>query len=134
MQALTVSTVTDSNSPARDDHQTTGETAVFLSKAAKHLDEWDVAARACAKEQEESEKEISAALDMLNEATKKTQESSVTFNADQQKQFCEQDKKMTKKLDAQSKQFDNKIDSLATSVQQQLTTNQSNTQQLLKEH
>eukprot|EP00957_Ditylum_brightwellii_P092850 7068773-Ditylum_brightwellii.AAC.1 len=96
---------------------------------------------------------------MLNEATKKTQESSVaskiaqlfekttdieskateleewriTFDADQQKWFCEQDKKITKKLDAQSNQFDNKIDSLATLVQQQLTANQSNTQQLLKE-
>eukprot|EP00957_Ditylum_brightwellii_P096213 7329092-Ditylum_brightwellii.AAC.1 len=69
MQASTVSTVTDSNSPAGDDHQTTGETAAFLCKAAKQLDEWEMAAKACTKEQEESEKEISAALDMLNEAT-----------------------------------------------------------------
>eukprot|EP00957_Ditylum_brightwellii_P186229 14177447-Ditylum_brightwellii.AAC.1 len=76
-QVLTVSNVTDSNFPAVDGHQTTRETAVFLSKAAKQLDEWEVAAKACAKEQEESEKEISAYLDMLNEATKKTQESSI---------------------------------------------------------
>eukprot|EP00957_Ditylum_brightwellii_P084209 6403015-Ditylum_brightwellii.AAC.1 len=96
---------------------------------------------------------------MLNEATKKTQESSIAseiaqlfekttnmeskateleewhiiFDADQQKQFCEQEKKMTKKLDTQSNQLDNKIDSLVTSVKQHLTTNQFNTQQLLKE-
>eukprot|EP00957_Ditylum_brightwellii_P160023 12180952-Ditylum_brightwellii.AAC.1 len=78
---------------------------------------------------------------MLNVATRKTQESSVaskiaqlfektadmeskakeleewhtTFDADQQKWFREQDKKMTKKLDTQSNKIDNKIDSLATS-------------------
>eukprot|EP00957_Ditylum_brightwellii_P173930 13241405-Ditylum_brightwellii.AAC.1 len=69
-QASTVSTVTDSNSPTGED-QLTGETAVFLCKGAKQLDEWETAAKASAKEQDESKKEISAALDMLNEATKK---------------------------------------------------------------
>eukprot|EP00957_Ditylum_brightwellii_P088838 6765061-Ditylum_brightwellii.AAC.1 len=69
-QASTVSTVTDSNSPAGEDHQTTGETVAFLCKAAKQLYEWETATKAHAKEQEESEKEISAALDMLNEAKK----------------------------------------------------------------
>eukprot|EP00957_Ditylum_brightwellii_P034366 2607246-Ditylum_brightwellii.AAC.1 len=59
-QASTVITVTDSNSPARDDHQMTRETAAFLCKAAKQLDEWETAAKARAKEREESEKEISA--------------------------------------------------------------------------
>eukprot|EP00957_Ditylum_brightwellii_P162505 12373782-Ditylum_brightwellii.AAC.1 len=159
MQALTVSTLTDSNSPAGIGHQTTREKAVFLSKAAKQMDEWEESAKACAKERKELEKEISAALDMLNKATKKTQKNSVasknaqllektmdmdsmsteleewhiTFDADQQKWFWEQDKKMTKNVDAQSNKFDNKIDSLAMSVQHQLTTNQSNIQQLLQE-
>eukprot|EP00957_Ditylum_brightwellii_P044172 3351475-Ditylum_brightwellii.AAC.1 len=47
----------------------------------------------------------------------------VTFDADQKKQFKEQDKKMTKQLDTQSKNFDNKMDALATSLQDQLSTN-----------
>eukprot|EP00957_Ditylum_brightwellii_P130985 9991497-Ditylum_brightwellii.AAC.1 len=55
-QVSTVSTVTDSNSPAGDDHQTARETAAFLCKATKQLDEWETATKARAKEQEESEK------------------------------------------------------------------------------
>eukprot|EP00957_Ditylum_brightwellii_P054028 4092426-Ditylum_brightwellii.AAC.1 len=50
-QASTVSTVTDSNSLAGKD-QPTGETAAFLYKAPKQLDDWETAAKARAKEQE----------------------------------------------------------------------------------
>eukprot|EP00957_Ditylum_brightwellii_P202827 15331961-Ditylum_brightwellii.AAC.1 len=48
----------------------------------------------------------------------------VNFNADQQLRCHEQDKKMAKKLDAQSQKFDVKMENLANSVQQQLTTHQ----------
>ena len=58
----------------------------------------------------------------------------VNFNADQQLRFHEQDKKMTKKLDAQSQKFDVNMESLANSVQQQLTTHQSNTEQMMTAH
>eukprot|EP00957_Ditylum_brightwellii_P193836 14760360-Ditylum_brightwellii.AAC.1 len=48
----------------------------------------------------------------------------VNFDANQQLRFREQDKKMAKKLDAQSQKFDVKMKSLANSVQQQLITHQ----------
>eukprot|EP00957_Ditylum_brightwellii_P108704 8291724-Ditylum_brightwellii.AAC.1 len=38
---------------------------------------------------------------------------------------------MAKKLDAQSQKFDKKMESLATSVQQQLSTHQINTEQMM---
>eukprot|EP00957_Ditylum_brightwellii_P089371 6804916-Ditylum_brightwellii.AAC.1 len=79
MQASTVNTVTDSNSLEGGEHLT-GETAVFLCKAAKQLNEWETAAKACAKEQEESKREISAALDMLNEAKKNTRKQRCQWN------------------------------------------------------
>eukprot|EP00957_Ditylum_brightwellii_P134035 10219313-Ditylum_brightwellii.AAC.1 len=60
---------------------------------------------------------------MENRATEMA-EWCITFDADQQKQFKEQDKKMTKQLDTQTKNFDNKMDALATSLQDQLSTNQ----------
>eukprot|EP00957_Ditylum_brightwellii_P102049 7778158-Ditylum_brightwellii.AAC.1 len=57
-----------------------------------------------------------------------------TFDAKQKKRFKEQDKKMTKKLDAQTLNFDNKMAVLATSVQEQLSTNQNSLQQMMQEH
>eukprot|EP00957_Ditylum_brightwellii_P173460 13206694-Ditylum_brightwellii.AAC.1 len=60
---------------------------------------------------------------MENRATEMA-EWHVTFDADQKKRFKEQDKKMTKQLDTQSKNFDNKMDALATSLQDHLGTNQ----------
>eukprot|EP00957_Ditylum_brightwellii_P072987 5546356-Ditylum_brightwellii.AAC.1 len=41
---------------------------------------------------------------------------------------------MAKKLDAQSQKFDVKLESLANSDQQQLTTHQSNTEQMMTAH
>eukprot|EP00957_Ditylum_brightwellii_P046777 3549932-Ditylum_brightwellii.AAC.1 len=55
----------------------------------------------------------------------------VTFNADQKEGFKEQDKKMTKQLDTQTKKFDNKMDALATSLQDQLSTNQQSLKQMM---
>eukprot|EP00957_Ditylum_brightwellii_P186505 14199781-Ditylum_brightwellii.AAC.1 len=56
------------------------------------------------------------------------------FNAEQKKRFKEQDKKMAKKLDAQTKNFDTKIKALSMSVQEQLCTNWQNLQQILQDH
>eukprot|EP00957_Ditylum_brightwellii_P037616 2844693-Ditylum_brightwellii.AAC.1 len=56
------------------------------------------------------------------------------FDAEQKKRFKEQDKKMAKKLDAQTKNFDIKIKALSTSVQAQLCTNQQNLKQILQDH
>eukprot|EP00957_Ditylum_brightwellii_P064198 4871162-Ditylum_brightwellii.AAC.1 len=56
------------------------------------------------------------------------------FDAEQKKRFKEQDKKMAKKLDAQTKNFDIKIEALSTLVQEQLCTNQQNLQQILQDH
>eukprot|EP00957_Ditylum_brightwellii_P084250 6406009-Ditylum_brightwellii.AAC.1 len=55
----------------------------------------------------------------------------VNFDADQEQRFHEQDKKIAKKLDAQSEKFDDKMESLANPVQQQLTTHQSSTKQMM---
>eukprot|EP00957_Ditylum_brightwellii_P116328 8873060-Ditylum_brightwellii.AAC.1 len=55
----------------------------------------------------------------------------ITFDADQQKRFKEQDKKMTKQLDTQSKNFGNKMDALATSLQDQLSTTQQSLKQMM---
>eukprot|EP00957_Ditylum_brightwellii_P039760 3010187-Ditylum_brightwellii.AAC.1 len=53
------------------------------------------------------------------------------FDAEQKKCFKEQDKKMARKINAQTKNFDNKIEALSTSVQEQLCMNQQNLQQIL---
>eukprot|EP00957_Ditylum_brightwellii_P001535 119635-Ditylum_brightwellii.AAC.1 len=57
----------------------------------------------------------------------------INFDAKQKKRFKEEDKKMTKKLDAQILNFDNKMDALAISVQEQLSTNQNSPQQMMQE-
>eukprot|EP00957_Ditylum_brightwellii_P016624 1249817-Ditylum_brightwellii.AAC.1 len=86
------------------------------------MDKWEKTAKDLTKEREEKEKEITQALDKLNEATKKNEESSlaselakptqrstemkqqtdkieawqVNFNEEQKKIFRGQDKKMAK--------------------------------------
>ena len=40
---------------------------------------------------------------------------------------------MAKKIDTQSQKFDEKMESLATSVQQQLSTHQTNIEQMMEE-
>jgi len=55
----------------------------------------------------------------------------VNFDTDQEQRFCKQDKKMAKKLVAQSEKFDDKMEGLANSIQQQLTTHQSSTKQMM---
>eukprot|EP00957_Ditylum_brightwellii_P209120 15360447-Ditylum_brightwellii.AAC.1 len=55
----------------------------------------------------------------------------IAFDAEQKKQFKEQDKKMTKKVDAQSRNFDSKMDAIATSLQDQLSINQQSLQQMM---
>eukprot|EP00957_Ditylum_brightwellii_P039813 3014247-Ditylum_brightwellii.AAC.1 len=67
---------------------------------------------------------------MENRATEMA-EWCITFNADQKKRFKEQDKKMTKQLDIQSNNVDNKMDALATSLQDQLSTNQQSLKQMM---
>eukprot|EP00957_Ditylum_brightwellii_P199644 15219633-Ditylum_brightwellii.AAC.1 len=57
----------------------------------------------------------------------------INFDAEQKKRFKEQDEKMTKKLDTQTLNFDNKMDALAISVQEQLSTNQNSLQQMMQE-
>eukprot|EP00957_Ditylum_brightwellii_P039869 3018465-Ditylum_brightwellii.AAC.1 len=56
------------------------------------------------------------------------------FDAEQKKRLKEQVKKMAKKLNAQTQNFDIKIEALSTSVQEQLCTNQQNLQQILQDH
>eukprot|EP00957_Ditylum_brightwellii_P100684 7673271-Ditylum_brightwellii.AAC.1 len=53
------------------EQKSTAETIAFLDRAAKQMDKWEKAAKDRAKEREEKEKEITQALDKLNEATKK---------------------------------------------------------------
>eukprot|EP00957_Ditylum_brightwellii_P096023 7316031-Ditylum_brightwellii.AAC.1 len=133
-----------------------------LNKAVKDQKaEWEKEAKVRAKERDDAEREISSALEKLqNTANQSNSQGSVisneiqqlfektnemeksdtkmakwctTFDAKQKKRFKEQDKKMTKAFDAQTLNFDNKMDALATSVQEQLTTNQSSLQQMMQE-
>eukprot|EP00957_Ditylum_brightwellii_P052218 3959602-Ditylum_brightwellii.AAC.1 len=55
----------------------------------------------------------------------------LNFDAEQKKQFCEQDRKITKKLDAQTMSIDSKINKLAISMQKQISTNQLDIQQMM---
>eukprot|EP00957_Ditylum_brightwellii_P091465 6964776-Ditylum_brightwellii.AAC.1 len=69
----------------------------------------------------------------MEKSTTKMAEWRTTFDAKQKKRFKEQDKIMAKKLDAQTQNFDSKMDALAASVQEQLSTNQNSLQQLMQE-
>eukprot|EP00957_Ditylum_brightwellii_P135689 10347840-Ditylum_brightwellii.AAC.1 len=59
----------------------------------------------------------------MEKSTTKMAEWRAIFDAEQKKRFKEQAKKMAKKLDAQTQNFDSKMDALATSAQEQLSTN-----------
>eukprot|EP00957_Ditylum_brightwellii_P176801 13467336-Ditylum_brightwellii.AAC.1 len=133
-----------------------------LNKAAKdQKTEWETVAKVRAKEHDDAECEISSALEKLqNVANQSNSQCSVlsneiqqlfekinkmeksatkmsewrtTFDAKQTKRFKEQDKKTTKKSDAQTQNFDNKMDALATSVEEQLSTNQHSLRQMMQE-
>eukprot|EP00957_Ditylum_brightwellii_P142915 10888864-Ditylum_brightwellii.AAC.1 len=140
--------------------QRTNKQLKELKAAAKEQKvAWEEEAKVRAKERVDAEHEISNALELLQNAAKpslpkedsltneiqqlyaKTTEMEnratemaewrVTFNADHKERFKEQDKKIPKQLDTQTKNFDNKMVILATSLQDQLSTNQQSLKQMM---
>eukprot|EP00957_Ditylum_brightwellii_P125698 9581416-Ditylum_brightwellii.AAC.1 len=68
----------------------------------------------------------------MEEKASELEECRLNFDTEQKHQFREQDKKLTKKLDAQTPSIDSKINKLTTSIQEQMCNNQYVIQQMMQ--
>eukprot|EP00957_Ditylum_brightwellii_P209964 15364430-Ditylum_brightwellii.AAC.1 len=79
MHASTVSGITENDSPIK----LSAAEAAFLKKATTQMDVWEHAAKKRAQEREDTENEISQALEKLENATKASQGKNLTEEIDQ---------------------------------------------------